>query len=63
MNDLPFISDELLEYLSKMFPDRCPTVGTPLDEVWYQAGQASVVRHLRIQRDQIHEAMLDGKSA
>ncbi len=47
----PYISDELLAYLTRMFPDRCPQPGTPTDKVWFLAGQASVVTHLRHARE------------
>ena len=38
------ISDNLLNELRRMFPDKCPALGVAQEEVWYRAGQASVVR-------------------
>lgn len=55
----PYISDELLAYLTRMFPDRCPQPGTPTDKVWFQAGQASVVTHLRIARERSVDHQLE----
>ena len=57
---IPFLSDALIKYLSETFPDRAPSRGTPIEDVWFTAGQASVVRHLLAQRDQIQEDMIDG---
>jgi len=33
--------------LAEQFPDQCPDLGQSGDEVWFKAGQASVVRWLR----------------
>lgn len=41
------VDERLLKLLSQVFPDRCPTPGTPTDRVWFDAGAAAVVRYLR----------------
>jgi len=43
---LPPIDQRLITHLEALYPDRSPTPGMASDEVWYRAGQASVVRHL-----------------
>ena len=42
------ISDDLLNELRKLFPDKCPALGIRQEEVWYCAGQASVVKKLEL---------------
>jgi len=42
----PAIPDELLVALAREFPDRCPTRGMTVEEVWLAAGAASVTRWL-----------------
>lgn len=42
------VTPELLALLKELFPDRCPTLGTPLESVWHEAGQASVVAFLQV---------------
>lgn len=41
------VDDKLLQLLTEQFPDRAPLPGTPLDSVWFAAGQAHVIRYLR----------------
>lgn len=41
------VDERLLELLSRKYPDRAPTPGTPLDKVWFDAGAAELVRFLR----------------
>lgn len=59
MGEIPFISDEILAYLSRVFPDKCPEKGTKMEDVWYAAGQASVVRHLRQARERYVDQQLE----
>lgn len=42
------VTPELLASLKDLFPDRCPTLGTPLESVWFEAGQANVVAFLQM---------------
>lgn len=48
----PHVSTELLEYLSRIFPDRCPDGDMTFQQVWSAAGSARVIRHLK----SLHEA-------
>lgn len=59
MDEVPYISDELLAYLSRIFPDKAPEKGTPMDAVWYAAGQASVARHLRTARERYVDQQME----
>ena len=46
------IQDHLLDELKRLFPDASPQLGTPPEEVWFRAGQASVVRKLEQMQQQ-----------
>lgn len=43
---LPPIDQRLIAHLEALYPDRAPNPGMVMEEVWFKAGQASVVRHL-----------------
>lgn len=43
---LPTYSIDLINHLNQLYPDRCPPLGSKSKEVWYAAGQRSVVNHL-----------------
>jgi hypothetical protein len=40
----PRLSEQLIAALATKFPDRAPDLDCPEKEVWYRAGQVSVVR-------------------
>jgi len=42
----PRISEEVIEYLDVVFPDKCPNIEDNEKLVWFKAGQRSVVNHL-----------------
>jgi len=56
---LPVIDEPLLDYLERMFPDRCPNIESDTKEVWFKAGAASVCRHLRAVHEQQNENVLE----
>lgn len=41
------VTPELLALLDPIFPNQCPSPGTTMDDIWFAAGQASVVQFLR----------------
>jgi|TARA_R100001509_G_scaffold159976_1_gene127174 hypothetical protein len=41
------ISQELIDYLEKQFPDKSPDLNDNERKVWFKAGQSSVVSHLK----------------
>ena len=58
---LPVITDELIQALDAVFPDRCPDLLFSDREVWYRAGQRSVVDYLIEQQLSQKETMLTNK--
>ncbi len=42
----PLISEELINYLEQLFPDKCADLKDTEKEVFYKSGQRSVVNHL-----------------
>lgn len=57
----PPISKGLVEWLSRLFPDRCPDALMPDREVWIAAGAAKVVRKLRTEHEQQTRNVLETK--
>ena len=43
---IPLISEELINYLEQLFPDKCADLKDTEKEVFYKSGQRSVVNHL-----------------
>lgn len=43
----PVISDELLDALDTMFPERCPDPHADERRIWIEVGKREVVRYLR----------------
>ena len=44
---LPALSQELINKLDKLFPDKCPLLTDTEREVWYKVGQRSVINYLQ----------------
>ena len=44
---LPALSQELINKLDKLFPDKCPLLTDTDREVWYKTGQRSVINYLQ----------------
>ena len=46
------IQEHLMDELKRLYPDQCPNVDWDMKEVWYRAGQVSVVRkHEQMQKE------------
>ena len=45
--DYNLVTKDLLEYLSRMFPDKLPPKDTTLEELYFLQGQQSVVDRLK----------------
>ncbi len=43
----PAITEELLDYLAKVFPDRAPSIDWDDRMVWQLVGEVKVQQHLR----------------
>lgn len=41
------VPPSLLVLLTDLFPNKCPSLDTPERQVWFLAGQASVVEYLK----------------
>lgn len=54
----PPIDKALLDYLSSLFPDRCPSPTIADRQVWIDTGSALVVRHLQSHFDEQNETVL-----
>ena len=58
MQDIPKLSETLVQVLEERFPDRLPGRDTTLEDLRFKQGQVSVVRFLReqynIQNETIH---------
>lgn len=48
----PTIPKEILEAIEERFPNQCPPLGTPVDQIYVKQGQVSVVSFLRTQFNQ-----------
>ena len=55
---LPVITDELIQALDQVFPNRCPDLSLSDREVWYRSGQMYVVDYLIEQQLRQKETML-----
>ena len=42
----PHVSEELIKYLSQIYPDKSPELKWTDKEVWFHRGEVQVVRHL-----------------
>ena len=51
----PVISNELIEYLDSIFPEKSADLKDTEKEVFYRGGQRSVVNHLINQKQQQEE--------
>lgn len=56
---IPRIPEEIVAYLDRTFPERCPVLGETMEAIMHQSGQRSVVRYLiRIFEDQNDNKLL-----
>ena len=58
-NTLPLITDDLLQGLDNLYPQRHPDLSLSDREIWYRAGQRSVVDYLIEQQKGQRETMLN----
>ena len=58
-NTLPLISDDLIQGLDNLYPQRHPDLSLSDREIWYRAGQRSVVDYLIEQQKRQRETMLN----
>lgn len=48
MASRPHISQELINYLQHLYPERPPDINDTEREIWMHVGQVAVVRHLNM---------------
>ena len=59
---VPHIPNDLLEYLNKQYPERCPNVKQSERDIWRYVGARELVRHLnQLYDEQLQKAMLKDK--
>ena len=58
-NTLPVITDDLIQGLDNLYPQRHPDLSLSDREIWYRAGQRSVVDYLIEQQKRQRQTMLD----
>ena len=58
-NTLPVITDDLILGLDNLYPQRHPDLSLSDREIWYRAGQRSVVDYLIEQQKRQRETMLN----
>ena len=58
-NTLPLITDDLIEGLDNLYPQRHPDLSLSDSEIWYRSGQRSVVDYLIEQQKRQRETMLN----
>jgi hypothetical protein len=46
---IPVITEEMIDYLDKLFPDKCADLKDTDKEIFHKSGQRSVVNHLKEQ--------------
>lgn len=56
---LPYISEELIEFLDKSFPERSPELSWSDREIWIKAGERRLVRYLiRLHQEQLEKSLI-----
>ena len=43
--EIPILSEELIDYLDTLFPEKCADLQENEKEIFYKSGQRSVVKH------------------
>ena len=50
---IPIITQELIDYLQRKFPDQCPNISDSDRKIWTDTGASLVIKHLqRVKEDQ-----------
>ena len=52
----PYVSPELIAFLDKAYPNKCPSLGVPERQLWHDVGCRAVVEHLiKLHREQVEK--------
>ena len=57
-NPVPVITDELIQYLERLYRDVCPEPTMSDRDIWMHRGAVGVVRNLRLLRDKQRETVI-----
>lgn len=57
MGYVPVIDEKVVSLLAEQFPDQAPSLDLTDKEVWFRAGQVSVVRWLKKHRDEQQQGL------
>jgi len=58
---IPAIPLDLIQYLSKLYPDQVPNINDSERNIWLKVGQVSVIRKLRQLYEEQNENTLDSQ--
>lgn len=58
MGYVPVIDEKVVSLLAEQFPDQAPSMDMTEKEVWFRAGQVSVVRWLKKHREDQQQGLL-----
>lgn len=61
MESLPVYTEDLIKMLEERFPNRHPTLNMTDREIWYKAGQRSVVDLLLSLKEEADKNILKGE--
>ena len=56
------IQDDLIEELKRLYPDIAPSIDMQLKDIYYRAGQISVVRKLKEMQNDKKELYINAKN-
>jgi hypothetical protein len=54
---VPPISAEVIAWLDRLYPEKCPDPKDTEREIWMKAGERRLVRHLRLQHNRQEETI------
>jgi hypothetical protein len=54
-----FVTDDLIQELNKLFPDRCARKGMTIEEIWIEAGSRKVIECLIVAKASLEENILN----
>jgi len=56
---MPHVSDEMLEALDVLFPERTPEINMDMKEIYFRIGQRSVIRYLHAEAKKQSENIIE----
>jgi hypothetical protein len=59
---MPHVSDEMLEALDVLFPERTPEINMDMKEIYFRIGQRSVIRYLHAEAKKQSENIIENNN-